>query len=1338
MKEIQETVKELIKDGKVKNVLYFYAISASDVDEEDAADLARRLKLKRNEVLDIAFELCAKGILEKSGYYWYRNTYRITPKYYLPVMALYAEDKTCEVAKYRKKFEFYPIADALYDALIEGKTLSAAYKLTKKNYVDYDWSELFCTLFLYPQFYGVCTQMSDGFFIDALCNMLSMQESEGMDYDDEHLQNFLNSPYVTERGSGTGEMVALFKYIYFGEIVPLKRTSTHFGYVLKALMCAYEEKYMDALDAFDTALELFGKSTKGKNAKSLLYFPFSGTFISYAHIIVAQHVISKRQRVFRHYNEYRNTELPTSFTLVRYFANPTELMPKDSMALMKGSSDMVTKCFYYLLKAYEDGAWDKSLSLAPLPKAALLRYELSLAYEIEEGELENYRKVYGSKTLLQSIPNKPMWEKMLDILSSECEDRESMTAKSVKSTRLVYEVDGNSVIVRQQTILKSGKWSAGRALAYSQYIYMNEKELTEQDFDVQQRARNGGEYNMKVEKLLPLLVGCDRVYTKISGTLIPVRVTEEKPFIVVEKNKGGFTLKSNFDVPDAAHNLFKTPTHVIVHREQDLYVVIQMRENDRVFYENLIKIGTFPPEAEEKLKAFFPKVQKIVNVYSDEFAGDMQVETVDASTILCLQVTRGNGGFSVHVGVRLLPEGNAVVFPGKGISIMTDNVKNKQMWVKRNLEKEDANLKELKAFYGTLNITLENEEDDVFFYIDDFLQLTDFVREHPDKYSLEWKEGEALKFLKPKPDMEWDIHLNRNNAGWFELEGDITLDDDKVVTMSQLLALLSNDTGKFIRLDNDEYIVLSENLRKQIRRMEGVMVKNRGKLQLPALQAGLLTDDMLEGELKIKGDKALNDMRERVKKSSAIKPRVPKGLNATLRDYQLEGYRWIARLNNWGAGACLADDMGLGKTVQTIAYLLYKASEGASLVVAPASVVPNWSKELARFAPSLNVQVLNTAADRAECIKNASKNDVVLSTYGLLVPNEESFAHKKWNVVCLDEAHVIKNRDTKTSGVAMQLQAKSKLILTGTPVQNHLGELWNLFQFINPYLLGSYEQFRQRFIEPIEMSHDEERQSQLNALVHPFMLRRTKSEVVNELPDKEEIVIPVEMSEDELAVYESIRRRAKELVAMGGSKVSVATLAEITKLRQAACCAQLIEPKWKGDSSKVNRLVDLMQELRENGHRALVFSQFTSFFAIVRKALDKEKIPYLYLDGSVAMTKRESMVREFQEGDCPFFLISLKAGGLGLNLTGANYVIHLDPWWNPAIEQQATDRAYRIGQTQKVTAYHLVSSHTIEEKILRLHETKRNLSDAVLSGMDTSHKITAAELMEILSQEQDT
>jgi SNF2 family DNA or RNA helicase len=347
----------------------------------------------------------------------------------------------------------------------------------------------------------------------------------------------------------------------------------------------------------------------------------------------------------------------------------------------------------------------------------------------------------------------------------------------------------------------------------------------------------------------------------------------------------------------------------------------------------------------------------------------------------------------------------------------------------------------------------------------------------------------------------------------------------------------------------------------------------------------------------------------------------------------------------------------------------------------------------------------------------------------------EALLAKGWNVVCLDEAHTIKNRETKTSASAMQLQAAHRLILTGTPVQNHLGELWNLFQFINPGLLGSYEQFQEKFIVPIEGNHDKQRQLQLNRLVHPFMLRRTKHEVVEELPDKEEIIYPVEMSDAEMSVYELIRREAQQMVENGGAKVNVATLAQITKLRQAACCAQLVEPKWQGGCSKIDRLVDLLTELREGGNRALVFSQFTSFFALIRQALDAAGIPYLYLDGSTPVRQRQHLVEEFQEGDCPFFLISLKAGGLGLNLTGANYIIHLDPWWNPAIEQQATDRAYRIGQTQKVTAYHLVAAHTIEEKILRLHTTKRNLSDALLSGTDVSHKLTAKDLLEILQED---
>ncbi|WP_315357996.1 DEAD/DEAH box helicase, partial [Prevotella denticola] len=334
-------------------------------------------------------------------------------------------------------------------------------------------------------------------------------------------------------------------------------------------------------------------------------------------------------------------------------------------------------------------------------------------------------------------------------------------------------------------------------------------------------------------------------------------------------------------------------------------------------------------------------------------------------------------------------------------------------------------------------------------------------------------------------------------------------------------------------------------------------------------------------------------------------------------------------------------------------------------------------------------------------------------------------------VVCLDEAHTIKNANTKMSKAAMRLQAQRRVILTGTPIQNHLAELWNLFQFINPGLLGSAEQFKKKFILPIEGDNDKNRQSQLRKLISPFLLRRTKSEVIDELPEKNEIKLPVELSSDEMAMYEVRRRETEERVrANVGDKMS--TLAEITRLRQMACSCSLVDRKWKLPSSKVLAFIDLAESLDESGNRALVFSQFTSFFEEVKQAMDKAKLSYLYLDGSTPMAMREKLVKDFQTGKCPFFLISLKAGGLGLNLTGANYVIHLDPWWNPAIEQQATDRAYRIGQKQNVTVYHLISQHTIEEKILRLHKTKRNLSDSLLEGSDISHAMTQEELLELL------
>lgn len=572
----------------------------------------------------------------------------------------------------------------------------------------------------------------------------------------------------------------------------------------------------------------------------------------------------------------------------------------------------------------------------------------------------------------------------------------------------------------------------------------------------------------------------------------------------------------------------------------------------------------------------------------------------------------------------------------------------------------------------------------------------------------------------------------RQKGQWFDIEGDVDIDENTRISIKELLELASHSEGRYLKISDDEFVVISEKLHKQLDALNAIVNRENGGLKISPFSAALINNDVLHGVIEFGIDKNLSEARQRIIEASEYSPEVPKTLNATLRHYQLDGYHWMARLNKWGAGALLADDMGLGKTLQSIAFLLLQKEHGPSLVVAPASVVPNWKSEIERFAPSLNVQILNFAQDRKEVIDNAGPGDVVVTTYGILLSVQDLITSKEWNVACLDEAHIIKNRGAKTSAAAMKIQAKNRIMLTGTPVQNHLGELWNLFQFVNPGLLGTYEQFSQKFIIPIEGNKDKDRQQVLDDLVHPFMLRRTKQAVLKELPEKTEIYQPVELSREEMAIYESIRSKAENMLNGNDSNVTMNVLAEITRLRQAACCAELIESKWKGDSSKITMLTELLQGVIEGGNRALVFSQFVSFFDIIKRELDRLGMDYYYIDGSVPVKKRSEMVNEFQNGKKSIFLISLKAGGLGLNLTGANYVFHLDPWWNPAIEQQATDRVYRIGQTQAVTVYHLVSQHTIEEKIIRLHESKRELAENILAGTDISHKLTGKDLLEMI------
>ena len=403
-------------------------------------------------------------------------------------------------------------------------------------------------------------------------------------------------------------------------------------------------------------------------------------------------------------------------------------------------------------------------------------------------------------------------------------------------------------------------------------------------------------------------------------------------------------------------------------------------------------------------------------------------------------------------------------------------------------------------------------------------------------------------------------------------------------------------------------------------------------------------------------------------------------------------------------------------------------------MVAPASVCMNWHQESFRFTPTLNVKQFGVNG-RKELLAGLGARDLLVCSYGILQQESEQLAGIKWQTVVLDEAQAIKNYQTKRFKAAIAIQEGFKILTTGTPIENHLSELWSLFQFINPGLLGSLQQFQSRFVRPIEKDGDQSRQRQLRQLIRPFILRRLKSQVLEELPPKTEITIHVEMSEEEASFYEAVRQKALEKTVESDLKDGqhyLQILAEISRLRRSCCHPKLVFPEAKVASSKIEYFLELVEELRSNNHKVLVFSQFVGYLKIIEAEIKARKIPYQYLDGSTPIKKRKQSVDAFQSGEGDLFLISLRAGGTGLNLTAADYVIHMDPWWNPAVEDQASDRAHRIGQDRPVTVYRLVIKNSIEEKILALHKEKRALADQLLEGTDKGSKITAEDLMNLL------
>ena len=476
---------------------------------------------------------------------------------------------------------------------------------------------------------------------------------------------------------------------------------------------------------------------------------------------------------------------------------------------------------------------------------------------------------------------------------------------------------------------------------------------------------------------------------------------------------------------------------------------------------------------------------------------------------------------------------------------------------------------------------------------------------------------------------------------------------------------------------------------------------------------------------QFKGMDAVIQLANKLKNTAGIKAvNPPDGFALQLRPYQLEGLSWLQYLREQELAGILADDMGLGKTAQALAHLLLEKQSGRmdkpSLVVLPTSLIFNWKREAERFAPQLKLLSLH-GKERAEHFPMIPQHDVILTTYPLLWRDEQALAEHDYHLLILDEAQTVKNVSSQAAQVVRKLNARHRLCLTGTPLENHLGELWAQFDFLLPGLLGDAKQFTRTWRNPIEKQGNKLRRDLLARRVKPFILRRRKEDVAQELPPKTFIIRSVELEGGQRDLYETVRtamdmRVREEIAAKGFARSHIIILDALLKLRQVCCDPRLLKltaAKKVKERAKLDLLMEMLPELVSEGRRILVFSQFTSMLELIEAELAREKLGYVKLTGDTQ--NREEVVRSFQDGEVPIFLISLKAGGVGLNLTAADTVIHFDPWWNPAVENQATDRAHRLGQTKNVFVYKLVVAGSIEEKILALQEKKAELAAGILS-----------------------
>ncbi|MBL8471803.1 MAG: DEAD/DEAH box helicase [Rhodocyclaceae bacterium] len=804
-----------------------------------------------------------------------------------------------------------------------------------------------------------------------------------------------------------------------------------------------------------------------------------------------------------------------------------------------------------------------------------------------------------------------------------------------------------------------------------------------------------------------------------------VDLVEGTPEMEVVRRGDSFTLRVNPPLREAEPEFFRDDTEQ--RREADALSLITVLQDSprrlRVVRFTpaqrraaILLAGkvSVPASAEAELEKTLQLLTSHFQVHGDSARAAREVET---DSRLRAELSPTGEGLLLRLVAAPLGDDGPRLMPGVGRERIMAALRGEGVGTRRDLKVERAHLDAVLDALPFLDPPARGDQV-AEWQVDEpeqALSLVETLPQLPAVAALDWPKGKPVR-VHTVDARQLGVSV-RTDRDWFALSGQVRLDEGLVLELEQLLEWSASGRGRFLPMGAGTYAALTEHLRAQLADLAAVAEIGKDGARIPQLAAAWL-EQALEGT-EATLDKAFRHKVDRLRAAQDQTHSVPRALQAQLRPYQEDGYGWAMRLADAGFGACLADDMGLGKTLQALAVLLARAGGGAALVVAPTSVCGNWLAEAGRFAPTLNFQYYGEG-DRAGMITAAAPGDVILVSYGLMQQAAEAFAARSWHTLVVDEAQAVKNAQAKRSQALFDLPADFRLALSGTPVENRLAELWSIMRFCNPGLLGTLTRFNQRFATPIERDRDRDTQHLLRRLIAPFLLRRTKAQVLQELPPRTEQTLTIVPEAAEAAHYEALRRQAlaetaNSLATESAGQTRFVILAQLTRLRRAACDPRLTSPQLGIVGAKLRAFAELATELSANGHKALVFSQFVDFLTLLREPLDQAGIAYQYLDGSTPAAERTRRVAAFQKGEGDLFLISLKAGGFGLNLTAADYVVIADPWWNPAAEDQAMGRAHRIGQQRPVTVYRLVLKASLEEHIVSLLGEKRALAEGILA-----------------------